>query len=110
MTVMVHFLRFRRGVPEVVFTRTYPERMSTRPSTEQLLLEAVGRPFEIGEAVSYAEDGKPEMWAGGFEIVGLNPVQGGGRRYAIRSAGESFDRIVQQHELCEDLGARGRGQ
>jgi hypothetical protein len=31
-------------------------------------------------------------------------------QYAIRNAEERCDRIVQQHELCEDLGARGRGR
>jgi hypothetical protein len=173
--MIVQFLRFRRGVPEVVSTRTYSgtdehsaldsvmalrgsrlwpaqteairilgesgrtlmQSMLTTPSTvlrgtsPDLVQKgpastdlAIARPsasvtlvtrtarqgFEIGQAVSYAKGGLPEFWAGGFEIVGLHAADKGGTQYAIRNAEESCDRIVQQHELCEDLGARGRGR
>jgi hypothetical protein len=87
-------------------------RVATEPrsSSVAIVRRGASRLLEIGQAVSYAEDGKSEIWAGGYEIVGLHPVSGGGMRYAIRSSVDSFDRIVQQHELCENLGARGRGR
>jgi len=59
----------------------------------------------VGQAVSYAEDGQPETWKGGYEIVRLDEPQ-----YAVRSANQSYDRIVHEHELREDLGARVRGR
>jgi hypothetical protein len=65
--------------------------------------------FAVGQAVSYAEDGPPEIWKGGYEIVRLDDPHHG-PRYAIRSADQSYDRIVHEHELREDLGARGRGR
>ncbi len=65
--------------------------------------------FAVGQAVSYAEDGQPEIWKGGYEIVRLDDPHHG-PRYAIRSADQSYDRIVHEHELREDLGARGRGR
>ena len=173
--MIVQFLRFRRGVPEVVSTRTYsgtdehsaldsvmalrgsrlwpaqteairilgesgrtlmqsmlapltrvlgrtspdlPEKRAaptdlaaTPPSSSVTLVTRTARQgFEVGQAVSYAKGGLPEFWAGGFEIVGLHAADKGGTQYAIRNAEESADRVVQQHELCEDLGARGRGR
>jgi hypothetical protein len=65
--------------------------------------------FAVGQAVSYAEDGQPEIWKGGYEIVRLDDPHHG-PRYAIRSADQSYDRIVHEHELREDLGARSRGR
>jgi len=65
--------------------------------------------FAVGQAVSYAEDGQPEIWKGGYEIVRLDDPHHG-PRYAIRSADQSYDRILHECELREDLGARGRGR
>jgi hypothetical protein len=75
------------------------ESQSTPASGEHL--------FAVGQAVSYAEDGQPEIWKGGYEIVRLDDPHHV-PRYAIRSADQSYDRIVHEHELREDLGARGR--
>ncbi len=66
--------------------------------------------FDVGQPVSYAEDGKPPLWKGGYEIMRLHPVGNGEPQYAIRNSDQSYDRIVHEHELCEDLGARVRGQ
>ena len=64
--------------------------------------------FAVGQPVSYAEDGRCETWKGGYEIVRLDePLHE--PRYAIRNADQSYDRIVHEHELREDLGARTRG-
>lgn len=65
--------------------------------------------FAVGQAVSYAEDGQPETWKGGYEIVRLDDPRDE-PQYAIRSADQSYDRIVHEHELREDLGARARGR
>ena|SRR5918993_304095 len=65
--------------------------------------------FAVGQAVSYAEDGQPETWKGGYEIVRLDDPHRE-PQYAIRSADQSYDRIVHEHELREDLGARARGR
>jgi len=75
------------------------ESRSTPASGEHL--------FAVGQAISYAEDGQPETWKGGDEIVRLDDPHHG-PRYAIRSADQSYDRIVHEHELREDLGARPR--
>ncbi len=66
--------------------------------------------FAVGQAVSYAEDGKSRVWQGGYQITGLSPLGSAEPRYEIRNADQSYDRIVWEHELCEDLGARERGQ
>jgi hypothetical protein len=63
----------------------------------------------VGQAVSYAEDGQPEIWKGGYEIVRLDDPRDE-PQYAVRSADQSYDRIVHEHELREDLGARVRGR
>ena len=76
-------------------------------------LEARGLPdrehFEVGQAVTYASDAQPDVWRGGFEILGRSEREDT-RRYRIRSADEASDRDVGQHNLREDLGARTRGQ
>ena len=77
------------------------ESRSTPASGEHL--------FAVGQAVSYAEDGQPETWKGGYKIVRLDDLHHG-PRYAIRSADQSYDRIVHEHKLREDLGARARGR
>jgi hypothetical protein len=65
--------------------------------------------FDVGQAVTYAEDGKAEVWEGGYEIVALYGVRDKDPRYAIRNADQSYERIVREHELRENLGARERG-
>jgi hypothetical protein len=89
----------RRAPPRMA--KHSDESRSTPTSGEHL--------FAVGQAVSYAEDGQPETWKGGYEIVRLDDPHHGAR-YAIRSADQSYDRIVHEHELREDLGARGRGR
>jgi hypothetical protein len=81
-------------------TAEQPEESSTVRSTGR-------HRFAVGQAVSYAEDGQPMTWSGGYEIVRLDDPRDE-PRYAIRSADQSYDRIVYEHELREDLGARGR--
>ena len=66
--------------------------------------------LELGHAISYAEDGLPATWKGGYEIVAKGEPDADEAQYTIRSADEKHDRIVQAHELREDLGARTRGR
>jgi hypothetical protein len=88
--------------PAPLLTAEHPEASrSTLTSGEHL--------FAVGQAVSYAEDGQPEIWKGGYEIVRLDDSRDE-PQYAVRSADQSYDRIVHEHELREDLGARGRGR
>ncbi len=102
-----------------------PSRIPTRPAgkeplpaphatAEQPEESPTTRPtgrhrFAVGQAVSYAEDGQPEIWKGGYEIVRLDDPRDE-PQYAIRSADQSYDRIVHEHEFREDLGARTRGR
>ena len=180
MIFLVQFVRFRRGVPEVVrtlrveardgpaalahtkrlaATRSWPMRTEAirvmddggrtlidwnvpvpaarpTPSWHQAVRERINRGapatlhsapnelpggnsvaltigrhlFDVGQPVSYAEDGRPEIWAGGYEIIALGDPRASEPQYAIRSADQSYGRIVHEHELREDLGARVRGQ
>jgi hypothetical protein len=179
MTFLVQFIRFRRGVPQVIRTvpiaaadgmaalervkghvgmgswpmhtdalrvmddggRTVldwivpapagqpptsselPQRMRVEPdlraadhkASEDLPQDrreapAIPHPLDVGQAVSYTEDGKPEDWKGGFQIVGLSDPGAGEAQYVIRSANQSSNRTVKEHELQEDLGERTRGQ
>ncbi len=66
--------------------------------------------LELGQAVSYAEDGKPETWQGGYQIVNAPDLIHGEAQYTIRNADDTHDRIVNEHELREDLASRTRGQ
>jgi hypothetical protein len=88
--------------PAPLMTAEQPEKSPSTPALG-------GHLFAVGQSVSYAEDGQPEVWKGGYEIVRLDDPRHG-PRYAIRSADQSYDRIVHEHELREDLGARGRGR
>jgi len=88
--------------PAPLMTAEHPKDSPSTPTLGQ-------HRFAVGQAVSYAEDGQPEIWKGGYEIVRLDDPHHG-PRYAIRSADQSYDRIVHEHELREDLGARGRGR
>jgi hypothetical protein len=64
--------------------------------------------YAVGQHVSYAEDGIAWPWRGGYEIVALLPAMAHEPRYQIRNADQSYDRVVREQELTEDLGARGR--
>jgi hypothetical protein len=64
----------------------------------------------VGQAISYAQDGRPEIWMGGYQIVAEAEPIDGEAQYTIRNADETHDRVVSEHELREDLGARTRGQ
>ena len=66
--------------------------------------------YAVGQHVSYAEDGIAWPWRGGYEILALLPIGAHEPQYQIRNADQSYDRVVQEHELTEDLGARGRGR
>jgi hypothetical protein len=66
--------------------------------------------LDVGQAVSYTEDGKRENWKGGFQIIGLSSPGAGEAQYVIRSADQSSNRVAKGHELQEDLGERTRGQ
>jgi hypothetical protein len=66
--------------------------------------------FDVGQPVSYADDSKPEIWKGGYEIIQLPALADHEPQYVIRNADEPYNLIVQQHELREDLGARLRGR
>jgi hypothetical protein len=88
--------------PAPLLTAEQPEENSTTRRTGR-------HRFAVGQAVSYAEDGQPEIWRGGYEIIRLDDPRDE-PRYAVRSADQSYDRIVHEHELREDLGARARGR
>jgi hypothetical protein len=88
--------------PAPLMTVEQPEESPTKGPTGP-------HQFAVGQAVSYAEDGQPEIWKSGYEIVRLDDPCAK-PRYAIRSADQSYDRIVHEHELREDLGARARGR
>ena len=85
-----------------LMTAEQPEESPTTRPTDR-------HRFAVGQAVSYAEDGQPEIWKGGYEIVRLDDACDE-PQYAIRNADQSYDRIVHEHELREDLGARARGR
>jgi hypothetical protein len=65
--------------------------------------------FAAGQSIAYTEDGTRDDPRGGFEIVGLSDPGIHEPAYVIRTAEESSNRLVQEHELQEDLGARVRG-
>jgi hypothetical protein len=89
--------------------RPPPLMMTEQPEKSRSTPALGGHLFAVGQSVSYAEDGQPEVWKGGYEIVKLDDPRHG-PRYAIRNPDQSYDRIVHEHELREDLGARGRGR
>ena len=65
--------------------------------------------FAAGEPVAYAEDGQTKRrWQGGYEIVRLLNGRDGEPQYEIRSANQSYGRMVKEHELCKELGSRYR--
>jgi hypothetical protein len=89
--------------------RPAPPIAAERHSLKPPRFETGRHLFAVGQSVSYAEDGRPDIWEGGYEIVRLDaPLDE--PQYAIRSADQSYDRIVHELELREDLGARMRGR
>ncbi|WP_133239246.1 hypothetical protein [Microvirga sp. KLBC 81] len=65
--------------------------------------------YAVGQPVSYAEIHPPhDIWRGGYEIVFLLPAGDREPQYQIRSADQTYDRVVGESQLQEDLGARGR--
>jgi hypothetical protein len=86
-----------------------PRARPDLPAENGTALRGRAHLFAVGQAVAYAEDGKPEAWRGNYEIVELHRLGTGEPQYAIRNADQSYDRVVREHELREDLGARVRG-
>jgi hypothetical protein len=66
--------------------------------------------FNVGQPVAYADDGTPDTWQGGYEIIELPDPTDHEPQYVIRNANDTYNLIVQEHELREDLGARLRGR
>jgi hypothetical protein len=66
--------------------------------------------YAVGQHVSYAESGTAGSWKGGYAIVALLPNGADEPQYQISNADQSYDRVVQEHELTEDLSARERGR
>jgi hypothetical protein len=89
---------------------TRPLASDTRPLDPKSARAPHDHVFDVGQAVTYAEDGKAAAWEGGYEIVALYGLEDKDPRYAIRNASQSYDRIVREHELRENLGARERGR
>jgi hypothetical protein len=89
--------------------RRAPPRMAEHSEESRSTPASGEHLFAVGQAMSYAEDGQPETWKGGYEIVRLDDPRDE-PQYAVRSADQSYDRIVHEHELREDLGARSRGR
>jgi hypothetical protein len=72
--------------PASLIVMEQPDESPSTPASGEHL-------FAVGQAVSYAEDGQPETWKGGYEIVRLDDPHHG-PRYAFRSADQSYDRIL----------------
>jgi len=66
--------------------------------------------FDVGQPVSYADDDEPDIWKGGYEIIQLPVPTDHEPQYVIRNANDTYNLVVQEHELREDLGARLRGR
>lgn len=65
--------------------------------------------YAVGQNVSYAEVSPPyDVWSGRYEIVFLLPAGDREPQYQIRSDDQSYDRVVGESQLREDLGARGK--
>ena len=59
--------------------------------------------YDLGQQVSYAEDGIAWPWKGGFQVVALLPASTDEPAYRIRNAEQAYDRIVCEHELSEHI-------
>jgi hypothetical protein len=99
----------RQHIPGATRATRRPES-DTWPLDPTLARTPHNHVFDVGQAVTYAEDGKAGAWEGGYDIVALHGRADKDPRYAIRNAGQSYDRIVREHELRENLGARERGR
>ena len=64
--------------------------------------------YAAGQHISYAEHGPAGPWKGGYAIVALLPHGADEPQYRISHADQSYDRIVREHELTEDLKTWGR--
>ncbi|MEZ0171200.1 hypothetical protein [Microvirga sp. TS319] len=65
--------------------------------------------YAVGPHVSYAEAYPPhDVWSGRYEIVFLLPAGDREPQSQIRSDEQTYDRVVRESQLQEDLGARGR--
>jgi len=82
-----------------------------KQSHEDLREECVMRMhrYAVGQHVSYTDNSSPnDFWMGGYEIIFLLPAGNREPQYQIRSVDQSYDRVVGESQLQEDLGARGR--
>jgi hypothetical protein len=59
--------------------------------------------YDLGQQVSYAEDGIAWPWKGGFQVIALLPASTDKPAYRIRNAEQAYDRIVSEHELSEPI-------
>jgi hypothetical protein len=59
--------------------------------------------YTVGQYVSYAENGIDGPWTGGYAIVALLPDGTDEPQYQISDPSHSYDRVVREHELAEDL-------
>ena len=92
---------------------TAEEPMLPLPARDYLRLGVLpvgSHHFDVGQPVSYADDGEPDNWKGGYEIIELPAPVDHEPQYVIRNADEPYNLVVQEHELREDLGARVRGR
>jgi hypothetical protein len=65
--------------------------------------------YAVGQHVSYAENYSPsDFWMGGYEIVSLLPAGHREPQYQVRNSDQSYDRVVWESQLQEDLGVRER--
>jgi hypothetical protein len=63
--------------------------------------------YAVGQHVSYAEDSSPsKIWLHGYEIVALLPTGNREPQYQIRSDGQTYDQVVWESQLQEELGRR----
>jgi hypothetical protein len=61
--------------------------------------------FAVEQPVSYAEDYSPnDIGKGGYKIVFLLPTVEREPKYQIRSADQSYDRVVGESQLQENPG------
>lgn len=52
-------------------------------------MEAAPFRFAVGQPVSYAEDGKPETWKGGYDIDQLSDLGSRAPQHVMRNADQS---------------------
>lgn len=86
------------------------DRASDEPPRTEPDAPMSRHPSDVGQAASCTEEGDPEDRKGVCEVVDTSDPAGSGARCTIRSADETHDRVVKEHELREDLGSRSRGR